>query len=397
MPKLLFLCHRLPYPPNKGDKIRSFHILSTLARHYSIALGTFIDDAEDEQHVAAIVPFCAEVCVVRINPRQRRLRSLFGLLTGRALSVEYYNHPDLHRWVESITRNFGAEFAFAYSSTMAQYMRGLDPAVTRIIDFVDVDSEKWRAYAAAKPWPMSYVYRREWKRLGQYERGFAASGARCVFVSESEAALFNSLLDARSPNVFHVDNGVDLGYFDAAANFSNPYTSDRRVIVFTGAMDYWANVDAVDWFVSRVFPQIKVHVAAAEFWIVGARPTGAVKALSGVPGVHVTGTVEDIRPYLKHACVAVAPMRIARGVQNKVLEAMAMRKAVIGTTAAFEGLRLPSEYAPMVIDDPEIFAVRCIELLRGNLKHDHSVQGHHYVERRHDWDRNMQKLLALLH
>ncbi|MGH8597070.1 MAG: TIGR03087 family PEP-CTERM/XrtA system glycosyltransferase, partial [Gammaproteobacteria bacterium] len=277
-----------------------------------------------------------------------------------------------------------------------QYLDEVEPGTKRVIDYVDVDSEKWRVYGAAKPWPLRTLYRREWRRLGQFERSLVRHVDHCIFVSAPEAALFQAQLDTPASNVSFVNNGVDLQYFDPALNYLNPYPSSTPICVFTGAMDYWANVDAVEWFAKAIFPALKARVADLEFWIVGARPTPAVRILEAVAGIHVTGSVPDVRPYLRHATLAVAPMRIARGVQNKVLEAMAMDIPVIGTHAAFEGLAPPPSFAPLRVDDAHEFARHCETMLRAAGAYPVCLGGREYLKEAHDWRTSMAQLRNLM-
>lgn len=396
MDSLLFLCHRIPFPPNKGDKIRSFHILKFLSERYRVLIGTFVDDPADLPHVARLHEYCSAVHVVEIQPRVRRLSSLRGLLRGEALSLPYYRDPGLAAWVESMHRLERPAIAFAYSSPMAQYLAGPAWADTRrVVDFVDVDSEKWRAYATMKQWPASFVYAREADRLLDFERKTASEVDACVFVSGDEARLFERLRGAAGDNVHAVNNGVDLGYFAAGGALANPYPPGVPVLVFTGAMDYWANVDAVCWFRQSILPAIVRERPDVQFWIVGTRPTPAVRQLAEEGRVFVTGAVEDIRPYIAHASVAVAPMRVARGVQNKVIEAMAAGRPVVGTSAAFEGLDIEAPYRIQVADDADAFVARCLSTLNdadarlGDL-------GRHYVATHHDWNTNMSQLHALM-
>lgn len=396
MDKLLFLCHRIPYPPNKGDKIRSFHFLEYLARHYRVYLGTFIDDPDDERWVEKVREYCADLHATTINPTWRKIWSLRGMFTGEALGLPYYRDARLRGWVERVLRDQHPGRALVFSSTMAQYLIPTGHAHSRlVVDFVDVDSEKWRAYAVTKPWPISWIYRREASRLRAYEQRVARDADASVFVSAPEAELFNSLLDVPLSRVSHVENGVDVEYFRPDDSFANPYTA-KSIMVFTGAMDYWANADAVAWFAEEILPEIRVNRPEAEFWIVGARPTPRVKALGEYPGVCVTGAVPDIRPYLQHANLVVAPLRIARGIQNKVLEAMAMNKPVVGTTAAFEGISTANNPTLRVADDAPAYARRCIECLRDANTTPTADSGRAYVVRAHDWTANLHKLHQLL-
>ncbi|OYD52616.1 sugar transferase [Thauera propionica] len=336
LPPVLYLVHRIPYPPNKGDKVRSFNILRQLARTRRVFLGTFVDHPDDRQHVARLGEWCEDVCAVELDPRFGRIKSLRGLLTGEALSLPYYRSARLAQWVRATVAQHGITQAVAFSGPMAQYLDA--PGLQRrIVDFCDVDSAKWTQYAADRPWPMSWLYRREGEHLLAFERKAAMDSDASLFVTEAEAALFiRSAPEARERTQV-MQNGVDADFFSPANGGESPYPAGGPVIVFSGAMDYWPNIDAVTWFATELLPQIRRDVPDARFWIVGMNPAPAVQALAG-EGVTVTGTVPDVRPYIAHADVVVAPLRIARGIQNKVLEAMAMARPVVVSAEAAVGL-----------------------------------------------------------
>lgn len=397
MEPLLFLCHRLPYPPNKGDKIRSFHLLKHLSTRYKIYLGTFIDDPVDVQHVATVAGYCEQLQALSLAPRRRRLASLRGLLSGEALGLPYYRDARMRGWVAQIWQQVRPRKVLVYSSTMAQYIQGSEFATARrVVDFVDVDSEKWRAYAAQQRWPMSWLYAREGRLLRAFEQRIAAEIDAAVFVSDAEAQVFRTFAGVSAAKIHAAENGVDVDYFAPDPSLPNPYPRAAPVVVFTGAMDYWANADAVNWFAREIFPLVRAQISAAEFWIVGARPVSVVRQLATLPQVSVTGSVADIRPYLQHAALAVAPLRIARGVQNKVLEALAMGKAVVGTPAAFEGLAPATPLREWATDSPALLAARVVAVLRGEAPADHGQSARRHVLTQHQWTSNMQGLAALL-
>jgi sugar transferase (PEP-CTERM/EpsH1 system associated) len=333
---LLLLVHRMPYPPNKGDKIRSWHLLKHLAQRYRVHLATFIDDPDDWQHVPTVQAVCASAHFAPLSPRAARVRSLGALLHNRSLSYDFYRSGALRRWVDDTMRRHGIGRIVVFSSPMAQYAEAW-PQARRIIDFVDVDSDKWRQYAERKPWPASMVFDYEASRLLRYERQVAASFDASLFVSEPEAALFRSLAPESAARIGSFSNGVDTAYF-APGEFANPYAPGEKALVFCGAMDYWPNIDAVQWFAAEVLPALRARDPALSLVIVGARPSAEVQALAAQPGIRVTGTVPDVRAYVAHATLSIAPLRVARGIQNKVLEAMAMAKAVLVTPQALEGI-----------------------------------------------------------
>lgn len=338
-PALLYLVHRIPYPPNKGDKIRSYHLLRYLRQHYRVFLGAFIDDPHDWEYVPRLESECDGCCFLPLNPGQARIKSIKGLLRGEPLTIPYYADRKMGQWVDTVVTDQQISRVMVYSSAMAQYAtKRFDNLERRVIDFVDIDSDKWRQYALKKQWPMSWVYRREADKLLAYEKSLARSFDASLFVSSAEASLFRDLISSQRENIAYYNNGVDTEYFAPSSEFANPYQDGDEVLVFTGAMDYWPNIDAVTWFAKEVFPEISRLVPQARFYIVGSNPSEPVKQLARLNGVEVTGRVEDIRPYLQFARAAVAPMRIARGIQNKVLEAMAMEKPVIVSDQGFEGI-----------------------------------------------------------
>ena len=335
-PPLLYLTHRIPYPPNKGDKVRSFNILRQLARAHRVWLGTFVDHRDDLQHIPTLGQWCEQVCAIPIEPRIRRIASLRGLVQGEALSLPYYRSPRLAEWVLRTVGEHEIRAAVAFSGPMAQYL-GVPGLARRVVDFCDVDSAKWTQYAAEHRWPMSWLYRREGERLLAFEREAAAQVDASLFVTEAEANLFRAAAPELSTRVGVMQNGVDADFFSPANAGESPYPPGGPVIVFSGAMDYWPNVDAVTWFATELLPRIRQAVPGVRFCIVGMNPAPAVQALAG-EGVTVTGTVPDVRPYIAHADVVVAPLRIARGIQNKVLEAMAMARPVVVSADSATGL-----------------------------------------------------------
>ncbi len=329
MANILYLVHRMPYPPNKGDKVRSYHLLKHLAARHRVFLGTFIDDPQDEAYVDKLPPYCADLHIARIAPRIAKLRSLSGLFSNEALTLPYYRNTELQAWVTRTLRDEKIDAAVIFSSAMAQYVQGA-PQLRKLVDFVDLDSAKWTQYAPNHRWPMSWLYRREGKRLLAFERAVAQQATRSFFVTENETELFLRSAPESKGRAEAMCNGVDAEFFSPAQVMHTPFATGERALVFTGAMDYWPNIDAVSWFVAEVLPQLLQRWPGLRFYIVGRSPAPTVQALAS-EHVVVTGTVNDVRPYLQHAAVVVAPLRIARGIQNKVLEAMAMGLPVVAS------------------------------------------------------------------
>ena len=329
MSDVLYHVHRLPYPPNKGDKVRSYHLLKHLAAKHRVFLGTFIDDPDDAQHIDTLRSMCAGLHVEPLHPRFARVRSLSGLLTGEALTLPYYRSASLTAWVERTIAEHPPDAAVIFSSAMAQYVPA-GSGLPTLVDMVDVDSAKWTQYAPRHRWPLSWLYRREGILLLDYERRMAGRASRSFFATDNEVALFTRKAPECRVRVQTMGNGVDADYFSTDDTRSSPFPSDELPVVFTGAMDYLPNVDAATWFASDVLPGLLQRWPAARFFIVGRNPVAEVLALAS-DRIVVTGTVDDVRPYLQHAATVVAPLRIARGIQNKILEAMAMSRPVIAS------------------------------------------------------------------
>jgi sugar transferase (PEP-CTERM/EpsH1 system associated) len=391
MESLLFLAHRLPYPPNKGDKVRSYHFLGHLARRYRVLLGTFVDDPADAQHVPAVRELCAEVQVEAIAPWPQRARSLGALLSGEALSLPYFRSARLAAWAAEAVRRHGVRKAFVYSSPMAQYALDL-PGLETFVDFVDMDSAKWRDYATRRRWPASLVYGREARCLLDYERRVAARSRASLFVTEEEAQRFRSAAPECAARVRVIRNGVDAAHFSPAHRFASPFHPGERAIVFTGAMDYWPNVDAVVWFAREVLPLIRRSQPSARFYIVGMNPDSSVRALAGGSAVTVTGRVPDVRPYLQHAAAVVAPLRVARGIQNKVLEAMAMAKPVVASAACAAALSARPGIDLAVASDAAGFAAATLWAMQSEQAQPMAEQARLRVMRDYAWSSSLRQL-----
>ena len=329
MANVLYLVHRLPYPPDKGDKVRSYHVLKHLLQRHRVFLGTFVDDEQDLAHVDTLRRLCADLHVARLHPRMARLRSVWAFATGEPLTLRYYADSGLAAWVDRTLAQQAIDAALVFSSSMAQYVERRS-GLRVFLDLVDVDSAKWGQYGERQSGPLRWLYRRESRTLLSYERRIVKDAERSYFVTDNEVALFCSLAPECNGMVESMGNGVDAGYFAPDPARASPFTADERPLVFTGAMDYWPNIDAVTWFASEVLPELRARHPALRLVVVGRNPSAEVRSLAG-DGVIVTGTVPDVRPFLQHAAVAIAPLRVARGIQNKLLEAMAMAVPVVAS------------------------------------------------------------------
>jgi polysaccharide biosynthesis protein PslH len=394
MSELLFIAHRVPYPPNKGDKIRSYHALRHLAARHRVHLCAFVDDPADLAHEEVLKELCASVRLIPLNVQVARLRSLAGLADGRPLGLPYYHDRQMQAHVQSLARERRIEHAFVFSSTMAQYVESLTGA-TRVLDMCDVDSDKWSQYAQRHRWPLSWIYRREGELLGKSEREYARTFDATLLASNNETEYLRKAAPESAHKVHAMRNGVDVEFFDPARDYATPFAPDHEAVVFTGAMDYWANADAVAWFAHEVLPNIVQRRPTVRFYIVGSNPSETVRRLTELPAVTVTGSVPDVRPYVRHARAIVVPLRVARGIQNKVLEALAMARPLVASKAALEGLDHRPVPTITLANEPEEFASAVIATLERSAAGEQDARGRKYVCEHYGWDATLRSLDAM--
>jgi sugar transferase (PEP-CTERM/EpsH1 system associated) len=331
--RLLYLCHRIPFPPDKGDKIRSWHEVEYLAARHEVDVFTLLDDPRDEEHVATLARHVRRLVAVWLDPWAARRRAARALFRGDSLTAAWFAEPRLRDELAGAAAAEDYDAAMVFSSNVAPLLDGI--ALPRVVDFVDVDSAKFRDYAATADFPpREALLRLEARRLQRLEARLAAEADATVVCAAREAEALRVFAAPRRLAV--IRNGVDTEHFRPVAA-GDPCATPCEM-VFTGAMDYHANVDAVRWFCDEVLPRVRRVAPGARLRIVGSNPTRAVLKLRGRPGVEVTGRVADVRPHLWSARVAVAPLRVARGIQNKVLEALACGVPVVATPAALGGL-----------------------------------------------------------
>jgi len=397
---LLFLCHRIPFPPNKGDKIRSFNILKKLSEQYDIHLGCFIDDPFDKQYVSGLHKYCSSIFHLDQNKTRAKIKGLTGFLTNKPITLPYYFDKSMQQWTNRTIAQEHIEKVFIYSSSMAQYVQGNNDegetynSLERVIDFVDVDSDKWRQYSNKKSGVAKWFFNREYKLLAREENKICEQFTHSLFVSPDEASLFRDNQPKTQQNKVHgVLNGVDIDFFNPKATFSDESLVPKvPFISFTGAMDYWANIDAVLWFSAEVWPLIVAKQPDAIFCIVGGNPSNDVKALAKHnTGIVVTGRVHDVRPFIDQAQCVVAPLQIARGIQNKVLEAMSLNKPIVLTTMAMEGINAQKTDSIVITDDRSVYADACLAFLE---KQPTNTTNREWILDNFTWQQTLQPLMS---
>ncbi len=388
---ILFLCHRLPYPPKRGGKIRPFNMIRHLSRNHRVTVATLARSAEEVAEGRPLAEHCHELHVERITPVAGWLR--FGLHTATAYPATfgYFYSPALARTVKQVLARGDIDAVLVHCSSMGPYVaehRGC----RKIMDFGDADSEKWLEYGRSAPFPISVGFRLEGEKVRRFERQLAERFDACSVTAPRE----REVLGAHVKAPIHVfPNGVDSGYFRSVRRPTEPYAPHR--LLFTGNMSYRPNVEAVQHLVVDILPRIWERRPEAELYIVGMDPAPAVRRLADGRRVVVTGRVDDVRPYFESAAVAVAPLRIARGLQNKVLEAMAMRVPVVASPQAFNGINAVADRDLLVAEGPEAFGRAVVSLLDDPVRRErYAAAGRACVEENHDWERILHDLEALV-
>jgi sugar transferase (PEP-CTERM/EpsH1 system associated) len=389
-PDLLYLVHRFPYPPDKGDRIRTFHLLESLSRWAWIHLACLADEPPEDSSIAALRRHCRRIAVVRPRSSARWLRALGSLARGRTATEGAFGSPELRAVIRRWARGTRFHAGLASASSLVPYLR-MDELrdIPAVIDLIDVDSQKWLDYAAASRGPRAWLYRTEGRRLRRLEHDLPDWARAVTLVSEAEVDLYRRF---RAGGAVHaIPNGVDLDYFRPDPR------DDGRGCVFVGAFDYRPNVDGACWFCREAWPEVRRRHPPARLALVGRRPAPAVRRLARSAGVDLVGQVPDVRPHLAGAAVAVVPLHIARGVQNKVLEALAMGKAVVSSPQALVGLHVEPGIHLLAASTPGEWADAVSRLLDDrDLRRQLGSAGRCYVEEHHRWDRCLEPFGAIL-
>lgn len=389
--KILYVTHRVPYPPDKGDRIRTFHTLRSLSEKYQVYLACLADEPVSPDAEQVLQSYCNKLAIIPVNRLKRWGRMGWSILTGGVTSISAFRSLALEFIIRQWADTIPFDLTLVSSSAMAPYTR--IPALRRVpcvVDLVDVDSEKWKNYAESVSFPKSMVFHREGKVLRQYEKYLAESSHALLLVSDAESDLFRTFMPTAP--VQTISNGVDLDFFKPSCT-----TPQQNQCVFVGALDYLPNIDAVCWFAQEIWPAVKQNCHEATFKIVGRKPSPRVQALAAVAGIEVVGQVPDVRPYVHESSVVIAPLRIARGLQNKVLEAMAMGKPVLSSPAALAGLLKHAQHPAICVTSINDWISQLLQLFSDPLQCQQlGSAGRNYVEKWYSWESCMQPLHELL-
>ena len=383
--RIFYVCRRVPFPPDRGDKIAAFNEIRHLAARHEVHVFCLGDGAQDLANISGLQAYAKRVTAAPVDGVRIKLRALGALFTGPPLSVAALNEARLHRAIQENFAKLRPDLIVVYSCNVAQFAEHF-PGVPRIMHFGDLDSLKWQQYAERSRPPLQWIYSVEAHRLLGYERHIAQIFSHALVHTEMEKRDFERLIPGVPVTI--VGNGVDLEYFRPSGKAKRPAS-----MVFTGVMDYRPNVDAVLWFCKEILPIVQTAIPGANFTICGSRPVPSVRRLAKHGGVTVTGGVPDARPYLDRSQVFVAPLRMARGVQNKLLEALAMGLPCVTSTAAFRGTAIVEGEGIFASDEPGEFARRVIDLLQAcTLRAEMARRARAAAEANYRWDAQLSGL-----
>jgi len=387
--KILVVCHRFPYPPQSGAKLRAFHIIKHLARDHEVIVVSPVRSAEEAAAAPGIEPYCARYVTARLWEPLQALRMLACLPTLLPSSMGYFHSGRLARQVNGLLKREQFDLVLVTCSSVAHYVPGTLDA-PKILDFGDMDSQKWLDYARFRQFPLSAGYRIEGRKLERAEKRLARQFDLCTTITRAEWETLESYRTGVATDWF--PNGVDSAYFAPTGERHDPDT-----ICFVGRMDYYPNQECMFDFCANVLPLIRARRSETKLLVVGADPSRAVKKLGDLPGVTVTGSVADVRPYLARSALMVAPLNIARGTQNKILEAMAAGVPVVASRMAAGGVDAVANEHFLVATTPEEYAQAVLRILGHPAQRQRlGAAGRERILSHHAWDRSMQRLDGII-
>lgn len=383
---ILYVCHRFPFPPKRGGKIRPFNMIRHFtASGHRVTVCSLARSAEEAREGEGIAPHCAhyEMAVVS-NPLQT-LRMVARLPTPVPSSLGFFYSPSLKRTIDGLLARERFDLVFVHCSSVAQYVAHLQ-SIPKILDFGDMDSQKWLEYARYKPFPLSVGYWLEGTKLEREEKRLASQFDMCTATTRAEYETLRGYGVSVPADWF--PNGVDASYF---APDGGDYARDT--LSFVGRMDYYPNQECMIQFCRDTLPRIRARRPDTKLVIVGADPSPAIRKLGELPGVTVTGSVPDVRPHVLRSCAMVAPLNIARGTQNKILESMAMGVPVITSEIAAGGVDAEADAHLLVARSPDEYASAALKLMDDAQERARLARtGRERVLSNHDWEASMQRL-----
>ena len=387
---ILYLCHRFPFPPKRGGKIRPFNMIRHLSESgHKVTVCSLARSPQEAEEGRGIAPYCASFEIGLVRGPMQWARMVARLPLPAPSSMGYFYSPELAGKVRKLLASQHWDLIFVHCSSVAQYVAHVTD-VPKILDFGDMDSQKWLEYAGIKPFPLSLGYRLEGLKMQAAEKRLARRFDLCTATTRAEWQTLEGYGTGAATDWF--PNGVDAQYFCPGEQAHEPDT-----VSFIGRMDYYPNIECMQRFCSQVWPLLRQARPGLKLLIVGADPKPEVLALGGLPGVTVTGSVPDVRPYVRRSVLNVAPLAIARGTQNKILEAMAMGVPVVATRLAAGGVDAEAEKHLLVADSPAETVAAILRVVDRPTERSRLAEaGRGRMLSHHAWPRSMQRLDALI-
>lgn len=387
---ILYLCHRFPFPPKRGGKIRPFNMIRHLsASGHQVTVCSLARSPEEAEEGRGIAPYCAGFEMGHVKELVQVARMIVRLPVVTPSSMGYFYSPELAEHVQRLLGSRTWDLIFVHCSSVAQYVEHVTD-VPKILDFGDMDSQKWFEYANYKPFPLSLGYRFEGAKMLAAEKRLARQFDLCTATTRAEWETLNDYQTGADTDWF--PNGVDADFF---CPVDESYDADT--ISFIGRMDYYPNQECMARFCEQTWPLLKSRRPAMKLLIVGADPSPAMRKLGDLPGVTVTGSVPDVRPFIRGSALMVAPLNIARGTQNKILEAMAMGVPVVTSTIAAGGVDAESVTHFLVADTPQAYADAIMQIVDSPAERDRlAVAGRQRMLSHHAWPRSMVRLEGII-
>lgn len=387
--KILYLCHRFPYPPARGGKIRPFNMIRHLSRSHEVVVASLVRSPQEEAAGRGLSEHCRDFMMGEVRAPAAWARMILRLPTPGPSSMGYFYAPDLARRIKARLRAEQFDLIFVHCSSVAPYVSDV-VGIPKILDFGDMDSQKWLAYRYFKPFPLSLGYWFEGLKMEAAEKALARRFDLCTCTTKAELETLRQFQIPTATDWF--PNGVDAEYF---APTDEPYDPDG--ISFVGRMDYFPNQQAMIFFCHQVLPLIRQKRPAATLTVIGAEPSAEIRRLSDHAGVRVTGTVPDVRDLVRRSAVSVAPLAIARGTQNKIIECMAMGVPVVTSPEAAGGVDAEPGAHILVADTPAAYAEKVLMLMENShMRRQYAIAGRSRAASHHDWSHSMAKLDKLI-
>ena len=387
---ILVLCHRFPYPPKRGGKIRPFNMIRHLhAQGHQVTVCSLVRSQAEAEEGRGIAPHCTAFEMALVNEPTQWARMVVRLPLFTPSSMGYFHSPELARKVHHLLATQRWDLIFVHCSSVAQYVEHVTD-VPKILDFGDMDSQKWLEYANYKPFPLSLGYTLEGTKMLRAEKRLARRFDLCTATTRAEWQTLEDYATGAATDWF--PNGVDADFFSPTDGLYDPDT-----ISFIGRMDYYPNQECMARFCKEVWPLLRARRPAMKLLIVGADPSPPMRALGELPGVTVTGSVPDVRPHVRSSALMVAPLAIARGTQNKILEAMAMGVPVVTSRAAAGGVDADAESHFLVADSAADIAQAVLRIVENPAERARlALAGRARMLSHHAWPRSMQRLDAII-